>query len=110
MKLSSVDDQYQPAGYEPLSSNPPIAETFSKSILSSRFVGIRQSWCPYASSFAAYFIAALHFIVSGASAGVVYRGLPVSGDTPAKIVPSAILSPGFGSAFGAASLAARGFV
>jgi Fic/DOC family protein len=38
-------DQYQPAGTEPLTLNPPIAARLSNS---SAVVGMRQSWWPWA--------------------------------------------------------------
>src|SRR5580700_5302870 len=61
--------------------------------LSSFLVGTCQSLWLWALNLAAYFWASLNFIVTDASAGVAYIGLLVSGEMPAKTVPSGILSP-----------------
>src|ERR1039458_6644246 len=100
-------DQYQPAGWEPVTLNPPIAARLLNSTFSSAFVGTRQSLWPCASSLAAYSWASLSFIVREASAGVAYIGLLVSGEMPAKTVPSGILSPILGAA---GSFAGAGFL
>src|SRR5271170_6811850 len=98
--MSCVDDQYQPAGLEPVTLNPPMAARLLNSTFSSAFVGTRQSLWPCASSLAAYSVASLNVIVREASAGVAYIGLFVSGEMPARTVPSRILSPTFGSGGG----------
>src|SRR5262249_2839189 len=108
------DDQYHETGSsETVSLNVPLSaplSLFPSITFNSALEGTCQSWCPCASSFAAYFSPSLNVkvsfsppqkVVERASAGVVYMAAPVSGETPAKIVPSGIWSPTSGSPCGA---------
>ena len=77
------DDQYQPAGSEPVVSKPPIAARFLEQHVQLGLGRHAPVLVAVRVELRGVFACLVEGQVSGASFGVVYIGLPVSGDTPA---------------------------